>query len=423
MTATRGVTESEIKITPSIRSYVEEFILTAGYAPRALGNDDVYTVFKLLARLEEYETDTKHKGQNWDLAFAAIGRREQFLSPVLEQLCNSWAATGKVVTVDASEKWPHGKRFALCLTHDIDILHEYPGKYAQHVASTFRKMPFRTRAFALGKLGKYIINSIRSGGRCHTPPLDAWIEAEAKHGFSSTMHFMANHISPSWQDGYYGLDDRVDFAGRRLSITEIMRQLDQNGWDIGLHGGALSSQNSEVLCTQKEFLEEAAGVRVTSTRQHYLFYDIRKTPAVQIAAGLTVDSTMGSNQNTDFRCGTGLPFYIFNLATGQASNLLELPLIIQDVVLARLMAGDEDLMIRSTVQVLERVAAINGCVTLLWHNHFRPDSLQFRVYERILKEAAELEAWGCSMRDLEIWWRHRTKIKTQHRVSPKPRFS
>jgi hypothetical protein len=56
---------------------------------------------------------------------------------------------------------------------------------------------------------------------------------------------------------------------------------------------------------------------------------------------------------------------------------------------------------------MDRVAEVGGVLTLLWHNEKRPDSPAFGCYRAILKEAAARGAWGCSMRELDNWWRGR----------------
>ena len=62
-------------------------------------------------------------------------------------------------------------------------------------------------------------------------------------------------------------------------------------------------------------------------------------------------------------------------------------------------------MYRRCIELMDRVADVGGVLTLLWHNHHRVKSAEFRCYERVLTEAASRGAWGCSMRQLDRWWR------------------
>jgi hypothetical protein len=46
-------------------------------------------------------------------------------------------------------------------------------------------------------------------------------------------------------------------------------------------------------------------------------------------------------------------------------------------------------------------------LTLLWHNDYFPNDPPFRAYAKILQKAAEMGAWGCSLKDINNWWRSR----------------
>lgn len=396
---------------PTARAYVENFIHGAGYSDVNLTEGDINWVLALLARAEEFGTSALNNDYNWELSFSSLKRREQHLSPVVEEQMEAWVKDGKLKKNDVAGKWPYGKRFAVCLTHDIDVLHYDPLKYAWRASRTLFEAPARQRALIAGRMAKLASQGLRRPAR-KSPPLHAWLEIEDNYSFHSTLHFMANSIGRCWDDGYYFLDDCIDFQGARCTIARAASIISKAGWDVGLHGGSASFADPELLRKQKSLLEGAANISVSSARQHHLRFDIRRTPEAQFAAGLRADSTIGSNQNTDFRCGTGLPFYVFSFERGCAIDLLEIPLIVQDVALGRQRGYDEELMVRAVVELLERVAKVNGCITLLWHNHFLPNSLEFRVYHRVLEKVYELGGWGCSMKELSDWWRKRAPFES-----------
>lgn len=398
MSATFNITDEQK------REYVIKFIHSTGYDPIKLSLADIDLIFGMLSREDEYKTSALYNGHNWETSFSSLQTRSNAFFPVIDLQLKTWARTGKIINVDSDNIWPEGKSFALCLTHDIDILHEHALQYLVRAGKTIGSASFRQQIFIIGKMLKYSINSFK---KKKTPPLEAWLKLEDRYGFKSTLNFMANNVSRNWDDGYYFLSDVVDFEGYELTIAEVIEIISKRGWDIGLHGGSNSYIDATILRKQKDVLEKAARRKVTSTRQHHLYYDVSRTSRVQIEAGLTVDSTLGSNQDTVFRCGTGFPFLYFDRVKGVCTNLLEIPLVVQDVVLANIKADDEALMIQGAVEMIEQVAAIGGCITLLWHNQYLPGTLQYRVYEAVLSRAAELNAWGCSMNQLETLWRER----------------
>ncbi len=388
----------------AIKSYIDDFISRCGYKAISLSNEDYEWVFAYLARLEEFNTDTLHSGHNWELTFSDLSRKDDALTPVVDQQLYRWEAGKKIRAIAEYDRWPNSKDFCVCLTHDIDILHSYPIAYGVRSLQDIRNAPNRLKFFMLGRLFKYSFHRV-SGKRNIYSDLGVWLDQEAKHGFRSTLNFMVNNVHKRWDDGFYHLTDRIAFNGKLTPIFQLMREIHQNGWDIGLHGGSATFRDQNLLLAQKNVLEKYLGQPVTSTRQHHLFYDIRSTPYIHIGAGLKTDSTIGSNLNTDFRAGTGLPFFMYDVFADRPTSLLQIPVVIQDVVIARLLDNDEKLMVATITELLERVANVNGCITILWHNHYAVDSIYFKVYKKVLEIAASMNAWGCSMRQLDSWWR------------------
>ena len=109
-----------------------------------------------------------------------------------------------------------------------------------------------------------------------------------------------------------------------------MRILLQEGFDIGLHGSYLSALENGLLSEQKTFLEKTLSAPVNTTRQHWLHWKAPITPNLQVQAGFKADTTLGYNWNIGFRCGTSLPFFLFDYQAKKVLPRVELPLIIQD---------------------------------------------------------------------------------------------
>lgn len=397
-------------LTKPQRDYALGFLRSLDRDPSALGDGELRLVFDLLSRREEWECPVRHENHNWEPSLAPVARREGSFAPLLEQQVEAWGREGRLPRVTGTAaRWPNGKAFALCLTHDIDILQEYLWLERWRHLPSLRRAPARQRAVMIGSLVAQAAKRVAHVGRKRaSPPLDAWLEAENRHGFRSTCHFFADPLPhATWEDKFYRYRDRIEYEGRSRTIGEVIRAVAQAGWDAGVHGSLPSHRDDSLLSLEKDAVEAAAGQPVVSTRQHHLAWDVRVTPGVHAAAGLRVDSSLGSNIDLGFRCGTGMPFFVYDLAADRPLDLLQIPLVIQDNPLQRLSAGNEDLMTARCVELIDRVAAVGGAITLLWHNQHRPGSVAFRCYERVLAAAAERGAWGCSMRQLDEWWRGR----------------
>jgi peptidoglycan/xylan/chitin deacetylase (PgdA/CDA1 family) len=394
-----------LSLTYAAKVFVEKELRLRGVDPLHLTPADRELAYGLLSRWDEHQSTVKHNGHNWEVAFAPLERAERVSVPILEWYLES-RGLRKHLRDQCREDWPGDKKFALCLTHDVDSLHENRWRERWRALRMGREAPIRRRLQLAGSLGLHLIR--RVGGRAACPPLEAWLNVEAEHGFHSTFHFFADPlVNPHHEDVFYRHRDLVDFEGSRITIAELIRIVVGRGWDVGLHGSCRSYKSLETLTRERDRLSKVAGTAVVSTRQHHLLYDVRVTPRIHSEAGFRSDSTLGSNCTIGFRCGTCLPFFMFDVARDRELPILQIPLAIQDVALARMMAGDEDLMVHRCVEFMDRVAAYGGVLTLLWHNEIQPDTALFRCYRRVLQAAAERGAWGCSMAELDAWWRKR----------------
>lgn len=398
-----------IELTPPRKDYVFRFFKKLGFQPDNLSLDDLIFVFDRLARVEEYVTPRKYKGQNWEITFAPLERQEEYFNPVIEQKIQLWLKNGEISRIPgAPPLWPQNKQFCLCLTHDVDQIQEYRWRERLRQLRFFSKTSIRAMAPVIGSLIKHLGRQVFRSRPLKTSSLEHWLEAEARYGFSSSFLFIADQIpSPTISDIHYRYDEKVDFEGRRIKVSQLIKELWKLGWDVGLHGSRNSHISSTLLKYEKKSLEEILGARVVSIRQHYLCCDVEKTPRAQDDAGFRIDSTFGSNLQVGFRCGIGLPYPFYDLKTDNELNLLELPMVIQDMALARNTGGYQELMTQRCIEMIDRVASVNGAITLLWHNAWPPDSAGYRCYKKILEAAAARGAWGCSMRALDEWWRER----------------
>ena len=181
-----------------------------------------------------------------------------------------------------------------------------------------------------------------------------------------------------------------------------------------MHGTFYSFDNAQELKRQKEQVERAVQKEVVSTRQHYLHFDITKTPKAQSEAGFKYDFTFGSNRLIGFRNGMAFPFYFYDLAADAPLPLLEIPLHIQD---GALFSPDNlDLTPRLALlrakELIDRVEEPRGLVTLLWHPNTADERRfpgRFWVYAELLSYIAQKDAWVAPVREVGHWWEQRRR--------------
>ena len=338
-----------------------------------------------------------------DFAFNALNPDGLLYRPVVDE---SYLQNG-----GQKPTWPDGKPFAVCLTHDVDAVSSYSLRQSLraiqtqllHGGSTIEKVKAFLRAG---------INLGRAG--FHNDPLhffERWLQVEKEVGSHSTFFFW-----PGWRnvtrhhhtDCTYEFFDSVVFDNQRCTVAEMIREIDRQGWEIGLHPSWYSFDDVDELKRQKESLEQALGHDVISIRQHHLHYDIRVTPAVQAQAGFIYDSSLGFNDNIGFRFGTCYPWHLYDLQAEKELQLKEIPLIVQDGAMLDQRKGmrlDEDTAFQYVHLITEALEKVGGVLTLLWH----PDKIinpdWWSLYQRTLKYLQQKDPWFASVREIGEWWK------------------
>lgn len=300
-------------------------------------------------------------------------------------------------------RWPEGKTFAACLTHDLDSVQiGSRQELGRTIRAFMRQSP---------RIAEKFRHAASLAGLRHAPLemdlMTPWIEAERKRGFRSTFFVFPTRVTRRHpRDCVYRWDDPTWYRGERCSVRAMLRDVAELGWEIGLHGSLHASLDADLLREQKEDVETCVGRPVWSTRQHNLRFEIARTPAAHAAAGLQTDSTLGFNRDVGFRNGIAYPFALRHPPSREPVGTLEIPLVLHDGALLREdnLSLSAESAYRVCRRLIDRVAATRGVITLLWH----PDRLHhphwFRVYERLLDDLAERNAWGTTCKAIHDWW-------------------
>ncbi len=278
-----------------------------------------------------------------------------------------------------NSQWPNGKKFAICLTHDVDRVKK-TYQYFTHLVKTHRSYHF----LSLFQKNEPYWN------------FEKIIEIENKYEVKSTFFFM-NETKKI---------ELSNLSMRRYNIHEsklvdIIQKLNKSGWEIGLHGSYNSYKNKDMLAKEKRGLEEIIGDEVTGIRQHYLNLEIPKTWKIQEEVGFKYDTTFGFQDKIGFRSRKYYPFYPFD-----DSSFLEIPLAIMDVLLFKNAKNMEEAW-KKCKELINITEKKGGILTVLWHQRVFNEK-EFpgwsRIYEKIIKVCKEMDAWITTAKDIAEWW-------------------
>lgn len=280
--------------------------------------------------------------------------------------------------------YPDNKKFAVCLTHDIDEL--YP-PLSHRLASGL---------WCLKKWNWRGLNEHLFWNRNKVSPymnFQKIIELEKKYNAKSSFYFMAASRDP------------VRFRYNIEDIASEMKDILAAGWEVGLHGGYYSYNDIDAIKGEKNRLESVLGKPVIGYRNHYLRFQVPETWELLEKCGFRYDTTYGYSNAIGFRNGMCHPFRPYNTRRREWMELCELPLHVMECALFDSMKPDKAWeLIR---QLLEETEANSGVLTVLWHNTAFGCPFRERwsaLYEKILQYGKEHNAWMTSGEELWRWW-------------------
>lgn len=353
---------------------------------------------RMLQRLEE-RGSSRDKIDNFEVQHSDRKWEAGSLYPIVDMELSK-----KVPDFVDSIQWPGGAKFAACLTHDVDGIQQSSRRDLIRVLGLqIKDAP---------TLLKKIQHLTSLSGLRHTPSMkdlfSPWLEAEKSRGFRSTFFVFPSRVRIRHsRDLTYLWKDPMPFEGRLHPAGECFREIAFRGWEIGMHGSVLSAYNKDMLCEQREDICRAMDRDITAGRQHNLQFESSTTPDHLADAGFQVDSTLGSNRDIFFRTGSSYPTPLWSLQKQAWLPVTEVPLILHDGALMR--SDNLDLAPEAALtvskRIIDRVAAVRGVVTLLWHpeNIIKPG--YFDTYVSLLDYIKEQNGWGAGATEVATWWK------------------
>lgn len=280
-------------------------------------------------------------------------------------------------------KWPNDAPFAVVLTHDIDVL-EIPKKdLFINTIKHFLKGRFPQFKATLANLLNKRANDFFQ--------FDELMAIENKYDAKATYYFKS--MLPPDQDFNYLIG----------SIKDILKKLDDNGFEVALHGGHEAYCDYDKMLWEKENLEQILGRPVGGYRNHFLRCRFPESFDYMEKIGITCDSTIAFPDVLGFRNGMCYPYQPYNLEENRYWNLLESPMNIMECSVYKYLGLPKDQWLPRSKATIDQIADLNGVFNFLWHNNDVITGLEY--YEAIVAYCHEKGAWITSVREMEQWWR------------------
>jgi hypothetical protein len=296
--------------------------------------------------------------------------------------------------------------YVVALTHDVDVTSVRHCCLRSAVVAACRCI-FQFHIEAGGKI------LLAKFGLAKDPwdLFDRWKKIETEMNVRSTFYFVpqkntAGISSHPYRVVHYDID------------LTLISNLISEGWETGVHGidnWVNSDRGKEEL--------QALHMEHGGNRTHWLLFD-QKSWLTLDTAGYSYDSTFGYNEDIGFRAGT-MQVY----RPEGVSNVLELPLHIQDVALFGKFcwAPTDKGWVKTPCLNLSDPAAMEYCdrifdhaknyggvITVLWHyENLTPPHDWSMMYSSLVSRVQHDHAWVTTAMKVVSWFRARRKTKIE----------
>ena len=321
-------------------------------------------LWDIYSRKEEIEPYTPDKHNRFT---AAQSQNKNIANPIVsEYLTNN----------EFSISYPDDKKFAICLTHDVDEL------YVPRIHKLANAKYFAGKGKFLSSC-KGLVSGSQKNKKSPYWNFSQIMDLEEKYGATSSFYFMATD-----KDILRFRYDIEDLNGELGNIAD-------RGWEVGLHGGYYAYNDINEISFEKKRIEEVLGKKVVGYRNHYLRFQYPLTLELLEKAGFLYDTTLGYESVIGFRNGMCHPYHPYNPNKNELMNIIELPMAIMDGALFS-MTSDFDNAWIIVKQMIDTVAELHGVLCVNWHSNdfncpFKENWV--KMYERILDYGYQMGAW------------------------------
>lgn len=261
------------------------------------------------------------------------------------------------------QPWPGGARWAVALSHDLDVVEWWPVFTGLRAMELVRKGEWKRLGEVVSALPRELArNPVASG-------LDRLIAFEQAAGVRATWFIICGAPSPR-----RFLRGDVTYRPHAPLVTRTLAALDAAGHEVGLHGSFATMDDGSAFRTERAHLARLADRDIAGVRQHFLRMRPGPTQRDMEAAGFTYDASFGFADGNGFRLGVADVVRSWDAARGASGTIDLVPLTWMDRALSKYRGvEDPELLVADALALADRCADVNGLWVGLWHpNLTRP---------------------------------------------------
>lgn len=328
---------------------------------------DIFSAsFYLLSRYEEYLPHSKDKYGRYSHT-NSLAFKENFLQ---QPLINIWA---KELAVAIKNKFSffvfHFSAFAFLPTYDIDIAYSYKHKGIARNAGGFLKSPSLKRISVLLGFTKDPFDTYK------------WLDNLHETYSLKTRYFFL----VATKNGIY---DKNILPVKKAIHTLIKRHAKK--YSIGLHPSWQSGDATDLLKKEKHQLEKISGLKITSSRQHYIRFNLPEGYNKLIDAGIKDDYSMGYGTINGFRASVASSFYWYDIKNERQTDLLIHPFCFMDANAFYEQKFTAEQAYEELKHYLKICKQVGGQMITIWHNDFFSPEKKYKGWREMYEEFTDL---------------------------------
>jgi len=303
--------------------------------------------------------------------------------------------------------WPEGRRWAVALTHDLDVVRWWPAFTALRLTELARRGEWSRAARVLGALPRALATGpIRAA-------LDEVIATESARRVRSSWFVLCG--TPTFATMRAG---DLTYHPESPLARRLLAEMARARGEIGLHGSFATYGSVPTFVAQRERLGGLIDGDVRGVRQHFLRLEPGVTQRAMAAAGFAYDSSIGFPDRNGFRQGLADIAPVWDQGTDRALTIDEVPVIWMDRALSKYRGNeDPDAWVGDGLELADACRAVEGLWTGVWHPNLAP-ALGFPgapgAYARLLDALLGREPYVGTVGELVRWRRRRRNARAEH---------
>jgi len=258
--------------------------------------------------------------------------------------------------------WPAGRRWAVAMTHDLDLVANWFGYTLLRVTELASRLRLWQAAEALANglawLGR---NPVWQG-------VSEVLTVEREFELRATWFVICG--TPTLATMRAG---DISYAPESAPVQRILEAVAAAGHEVGLHGSFETMLDAGKFREQRDRLGRLAAAPATGVRQHFLRMRPGATHREMAAAGFSYDATWGFSDRNGFRLGVADIIPGWDAEREALSGLDEAPLIWMDRALSKHRGVDQpDRWVDDALELAKACREVNGAWVGLWHPNLTP---------------------------------------------------